>query len=192
MNYKNINDYEILYMVKENSDDASRNLIFEKYFPIMKNLAFKYYSANKDLGADYEDYIQESMIAFNRAIINYDEYYDTLFYTYAPAVINNHLRTFVRNLKVKKHQFLNSSVRSIQVLNNFQDCTNFLGDRKLETELIEFKNSLDFCCSNVFELRYNGFNYREISMLLDIPISTVQSRLSKIKRILHTKLQKTI
>ena len=40
MNYKNINDYEVLYMIRENSDDA-RDLIFQKYSPIIKKIANK-------------------------------------------------------------------------------------------------------------------------------------------------------
>ena len=43
MDYKKFNDYEILYMIKEN-DEYSRNLIFNKYLPIVKNIASKYYN----------------------------------------------------------------------------------------------------------------------------------------------------
>jgi len=38
MNYKKINDYELLYMVREN-DDYSKDLLYEKYLPIIKSLA---------------------------------------------------------------------------------------------------------------------------------------------------------
>ena len=34
----------------------------------------------------------------------------------------------------------------------------------------------------LFELRYNGFNYREIGILLDIPRSTVDFRFRKIRK----------
>ncbi len=191
MDYKNINDYEVLYMIRENSEDA-RDLIFEKYSPIIKSLASKYYLNNKDLGADYEDYHQEALIAFNRAVVTYDECRGTLFYTYAPAVINRHLVTFVRNLKMKKHHILNKSLRSNQVLNNFQEDTDIFINKLLEKELVNFMNTLDFECSNIFELRYNGFSYREISILLDVPITTIQSRINKIRRTLRRKFIKTI
>ena len=36
MNYKN--DYEIIYMIREN-DDIARNIMFDKYMPIVKNIA---------------------------------------------------------------------------------------------------------------------------------------------------------
>ena len=43
-------------------------------------------------------------------------------------------------------------------------------------------NSLDLDTSCVFELRFNGFSYREISQLLDISISSVDSKLSRARR----------
>ena len=40
--------------------------------------------------------------------------------------------------------------------------------------------------SAVLELRYNGFSYNEISSLLDIPLSTVDGRLYKIRKYLQS------
>ena len=42
-NYKTINDYETLYLISEDMD-SSYNILFEKYFPIIKSLAKKYFS----------------------------------------------------------------------------------------------------------------------------------------------------
>ena len=36
--------------------------------------------------------------------------------------------------------------------------------------------------SSILELKFNGFNYREISVLLDIPGSTVEYRIRRIRR----------
>ena len=52
-------------------------------------------------------------------------------------------------------------------------------------EFTRCKNYFDIDKSSVFELRYNGFTYKEISKLLDISISTVDGRLSKIRQTLH-------
>ena len=191
MDYKRLNDYEILYMVKENSDDA-RDLMFEKYSPIIKKLANYYYSCNKNMGADYDDFFQEGLIAFNKAINLYDENRDILFYTFAPAVINRHLQTFARNLKVKKNEVLNYSLRAEDTLYNVEDFKQSFDKSSIENIFSKLVNSLDLKYSSVFELRFNGFSYKEIAILLDLPISTVQSRISKIKAILLKKLQNLI
>ena len=49
---------------------------------------------------------------------------------------------------------------------------------------------LPFDLSVIFELRTNGFSYREISYLLDIPSSTVEFRSRKIKLYLKKFLKK--
>ena len=54
-----------------------------------------------------------------------------------------------------------------------------------EEKFIMYKNSFKFLDSNIFELRYNGFSYKEISQLLDISFSCVDSRLCKIRKSLQ-------
>ena len=62
MNYKKYNDYELIYMVREN-DDISKNVLFDKYLPVIKNMANNYYTKLKGYNCDYDDFFQEAMIA---------------------------------------------------------------------------------------------------------------------------------
>ena len=48
--------------------------------------------------------------------------------------------------------------------------------------IIEIINKLPIEYSSVLELKMNGFNYREISTLLDIPSSTVEYRIRRIRK----------
>ena len=58
-----------------------------------------------------------------------------------------------------------------------------------ENELFfECKNCLSFNQSIVFELRYNNFTYKEISILLDLPLSTIDGRLCLIRKKLKSIL----
>lgn len=189
MDYKKVNDYEVIYMIRENDEDA-RDLMLQKYLPIIKKLASKFYELYKGNGADYDDFVQEGLISLNRAINSFGEANNTLFYTYAITCINRHLITYCRNITSKKHMVLNLSEREEETLFSFKDNNNVERDflfREVEKEFIEFKNSFDFLDSNIFELRFNGFGYKEISTLLDIPISMVDSKLMKIRRCLHKK-----
>ena len=56
--YRDLNDYEIMYLVEEENDDA-RELLFEKYKPIIYRLAISYQKEAKQYGLELEDLIQE-------------------------------------------------------------------------------------------------------------------------------------
>ena len=43
MNYKKYNDYELIYMIRENDND-SYDILYNKYLPVMKSIAFNYYN----------------------------------------------------------------------------------------------------------------------------------------------------
>ena len=192
MNYKSINDYEVLYMIRENSEEA-KDLMYEKYMPLVKNMASTFYKLNKNLGAEYEDYIQEGLIALNKAICTYNEKKNVLFFTYFNNIINKHFNAYIRSLKANKHTILNQSVRCSDIFWNALEKENFDYDKIIvEEEFIEMKNLLDVELSCVFELFFNGFSRKEISKLLDIPIKAVYSRLAKTKRILRDNFKKAI
>ena len=63
MDYKKINDYEVVYLVKENDEEA-RKIMFNKYIPIVRKLASKYSMSAKWARVDFDDLVQEGLIAF--------------------------------------------------------------------------------------------------------------------------------
>ena len=97
MKYKNYNDYELIYMVKEN-DDFCYGELYKKYMPIIKSLAYEYYNKYSNYGYDFDDFVQESFLAFHNAIKFFDEKKDILFYTFAILCIRRSLIIFVRCL----------------------------------------------------------------------------------------------
>lgn len=94
MNYKSLNDYELIYMVRE-SDDSSRDILYEKYMPIISSVSSDYYLKYKDFGCDYDDFLQEAMIGFQKALVSYDENRDNLFYTFVIVCIHRRLLSFL-------------------------------------------------------------------------------------------------
>lgn len=189
MEYKNVNDYEVVYLIRENDDEA-RDLMFRKYSPVIQKLALKYLSFAIKNGVEKDDLIQEGYIALNRAINNYQEDSGVLFYTYALLCIERHLITYCRNISSNKHALLNERVDEEELLylkDLGNDPESKVLEHSLEEKFIHYKNLLDFKHSSVFELRYNGFSYKEIGKLLDLPVSTIDGRLCKIRKILQEK-----
>ena len=189
MNYKNINDYEMLYMIRENDED-SQNLFMKKYLPVIHKIAHKYLDFAKCHGIDFDDLVQEGLIALNKAIHTYKDSNQVLFYTYASLCIERHFITYCRNASSSKHLILNQAIYD-DILFSVSDTTSdpeyILFDHFSEEMFIRYKNHFDLSYSSILELRYNGFSYREISQLLDLPISTIDGRLYKIRKFLQEK-----
>ena len=190
--YKDLNDYEQLYLVCEN-DDYAKEKIFAKYRPIIISIAKKYllYTNNR---FDLEDLIQEGYIGLNRAISSFNDKEDVLFYTFSVVCIERQIKSYYRRFKtLKNYHFYNSYSLDMEIEDtSFSDIiedksiltspTLSLENSCLQEELICFKHSLDFRTSLVFELRYNGFKYREIAKLLDISVGIVDTSVHKFKR----------
>ena len=178
MNYKSYNDYELIYKIKENDDD-SLDILFKKYEPIILCFCNYYYEKIKNRGADYNDLVQEANIGLYMAYLKYEERVGVLFYTFACRCIRNRLSAYTRTFFNKKNNIINTSIPYNDLLYG-SNRDDFDYD-----EFIDIKNKLSFKYSIVYELRFNGFSYKEISVLLDIPISTVDGRMCKIRKILR-------
>lgn len=192
MNYKIINDYELLYMVREN-DDASRDILFEKYLPIIKSIAYEYYQKFKNYGYDYDDFVQEATIAFQKSVINYNESKDVLFYTFTVLCIRRNLLTFCRNItNMNKNTSINNFVDldSCSVVDFSSSVDFFIEDREIESLIRKLILDLSFENGCIFELKLNGFSYREIGSLLSLPSSTVEFKNRAAKKKLKFLLEK--
>lgn len=194
MDYKNINDYELVYRIRENSDSDATNLIIKKYEPIICSCAKKYISFLGRYGVEMDDLIQEGRIAVLKAIKGYEENKTVIFYTYVSICIERSLITYFRSLMRKKNSPLNYSITEDYLYNLSDDSYNLsnyvINNLEEKNILLWVKEKFDFLDSNIFELRYNGFSYKEIGMLLDVSTSFVDSRLCKIRKTLQRKKDK--
>lgn len=112
--YKNLNDYEQLYLVCEN-DEYAREKIFNKYKPIIVSIAKKYltYSNNR---FDLDDLVQEGYIGLNRAISSFNEKENVLFYTFSVVCIERQIKSYYRQFKtLKNYHFYNSCSLDMEI-----------------------------------------------------------------------------
>lgn len=193
MDYKKLNDYEVVYMVRENDEEA-REIIFNKYIPIVRRIASDHLALAKMARIEYEDLVQEGLIALNEAINKYNEHSGVLFYTFLCVCVERRILTYCRKMNSSKHYLLNTSLDDeyIYSVSDNDVFEAYFNEINLERKFVSFKNLFDIVESNIFELRYNGFSYKEISKLLDIPVSTIDGKLCKIRRILKETLNNTL
>ena len=174
MDYKRYNDYELIYMIREN-DDSSKSILFKKYYPILVSIANEYYYKYKHYGYDYDDFLQEAYIAFFNSLINFNENKNVLLYSYVIMCVRRKMMSFCKKIsKSCKNISYNNYDEFIDILDTKSDVYGHINDSESEKMLKKIIIDLSFIDSAIVELRFNGFSYKEISLLLEIPSSTIE------------------
>lgn len=184
--YKNLNDYEILYMIKE--EDNSFECLYSKYYPLIYNYVRKYEEYFKRYGYDIDDLIQIGSITLYKTSILYNTSDNSLFYTYFKSSLKNALINEIRINKTLKKETLNNAFSYDVKINNSDisyieviPCKENKIDSELIKLIINFKNAMPYEMAWVFELFYNGYQINEIAVLLSKKISIIRKYLREIK-----------
>ena len=192
MNYKEYNDYELIYQVKEN-DEVAYGILLEKYSHLVDMLAKKYIKNNSNLGLEYDDLYQEGMVGIIKALEDYNAS-DCLFYTYAALCAKREMDKTLLYFKRKKHMVLNDAISMDKVISKDSNCSvkdtiadNYDLEKEYESydkcqRIMDIKYDLDLIDSSILELKINGFSTNEISKLLDITYKAVDYRMRKIRK----------
>ena len=149
---------------------------YNKYDPIINKMASKYYKKYKYIGITYDDLVQEARIGLMKSIKSFDDD-QSMFYSFALLCIERSLINYTKSFNRLKNYPFNSSSMVIPKNDEYVDNSR-VDEILLENEkYFECKNSLKFNLSIVYELRYNGFSFKDISCLLDLPRSTIDGRI---------------
>ena len=194
LEYKDFNDYELVYYIHDGNEDAN-NILIKKYEPLINKVALKMLPYCKGNGLELEDLVQEGMIGLNHAIERYKEQEDILFFTYAKKCIERKIISVVVWSNRNKNKVLNESVSydndENQIIKYLQDknpspLEEVVNIEKEEDLLKEFKKNLTDFEKQVFELHISGFKYKEIAELLNKTPKSIDNTIQRIK----TKLKK--
>lgn len=186
-------DYELLYLISENNEDANEEL-FKKYEAVIEYYARKYLPLVDGKGIDYNDLYQEGLIGLDSAIKGYKDQKDIKFSTFAFVCIKRKIITAVKSASRKKHSILNESY-SIDYHNdddkNGFDNVVYNNEGGIEDLLVSKENTEYFNKrikeeltpfeKEVYELRLYGFNYDEISKNLKKTPKSIESVLFRIR-----------
>ena len=192
MNYKDINDYELIYEIRESNED-SYNILIRKYSTLIKKLADEYYKSNKNIKVEYEDLMQEGYYGLLQALDNYDER-SSLFYTFASICIRREMERLIKSYSRNKQMVLNSAISLNKPLDNNEDTfiedvipskdniEEYVLSEIKSREIYDLKYEMPLEMSCVYELRLNRFTNMEISNLLEIPKKKVEKYVYNIKK----------
>lgn len=187
-------DFELLYLISENSEEANEK-IYKKYEPVIDYYAKKYSRLVEGKGIDYNDLYQEGLIGLDSAIRNYKDQKDIKFSTFAFICIKRKIITMVRKASRKKHSILNESY-SIDYHNESEDKNGFenivhsnlsgIEDLLVSKESAEIFNERineEFTSfeKEVFDLKINGFTHEEVCKSLNKSLKSVEGVLYRIR-----------
>ena len=194
MDYRDLNDNELVYLCAENNEDAI-NLIVNKYKNCILMILKEYLKEYNIIGVEVADLYQEGLIGLMHAIHSYNPTRDVLFYTYANACIRTSLMSAIRQTFRQKNRILTYSYSLDKIFEDSGD--NFYGILKDESyepnklllssedenELInKLKSKLSKSELAIFELRLKGLSNGEIASLIDKDTKYIENSLFRIKR----------
>ena len=194
MNYKDFNDYELLDHIYSCDEDANEIMIY-KYRPLTVNLAKKLIKYCNG-GIDLNDLIQEGLVGLNEAINNFREDKETNFGTYAKLCIQRRMYSVVKSTRTYKNKILNESI-SLEdeedtnidriIVENSNKPSDMIEENAYQEEILKKLNEqLTDLERQVFELKKNYFNYKEIADILEKDPKVIDNTIQRIK----TKLKK--
>jgi RNA polymerase sporulation-specific sigma factor len=194
MTYKNYNDYELMYLISENNEDAYQT-IFEKYQPLVFKEAIKYIFLSKKLGISEEDLIEEGKVGLYKAIEGYNN--EVEFFTFASICIKRSIFKLLKKSSTYKQKILNEAIDINQDNDDSiyyqeekdKDIVQNLINEEFESKITKFKHKLNEQDSTIFELKYNGFTYKEISEILNLDKKYIDNRLLSIRNKLKKYLK---
>ena len=199
MEYLNVNDYEVLYLIGESNEEAYQYL-FYKYNPFIKKNALLLYKKYKNIGIEYDDLVQEGMFGLSEALKKYDFRDGNMFFTFATVCIRREMERIIIKSMRNKNSILNYAHSFDEEISDtglllkdmlFDSCDNT--DNSFFTlestkHILDLKYHLKDKYAPVYELKINGFSNKEIVELLDLKYKQVDNYLRSIK----TTLKKII
>ena len=184
MSYKNYNDYELIYMVREN-DEWSYNILFQKYLPIIRKIAFDYYKGYSSYGYDIDDFIQEGYLGFQQALKSYDENKNILFYTFVSLCIQRKIISFCKKISNDKKNISNKNtvdLDEVSIVDNKLLIDEYFSKRDFIKCIWDVIYTFPFEYTCVFELRMNQFQYLEIEKLLGVSVRRAEFMVHRIQK----------
>ena len=194
MDYKELNDNELIYMCYENNEEAE-NIIINKYKNCIVSILKGYLKEYNIIGVEVADLYQEGLIGLMHAIKTFDKEKDVTFYTYANTCIRSSIISAMRQTFRMKNRILNNSFSLDKLIEDsnhnyyeiFKD-ESYDPNKVLlkEEENFEIINAIKSRLSRselvIFELKLKGLNNTEIAELLNKSKKYVENTMFRINK----------
>lgn len=204
MKYSDIDDSQLIYMLRESSEEA-KDLLFQKYKYIIDIEVKKYTRMAKILGYDLNELYQDALLGFSDALNSYRDDKDTALSSFLTLCVDRRLQVSIKKAGRLKNKILNESLSLEHVYERYASplmdllsdnqendpLENILKEEKFQELINSIKDTLSDSEYEVYSLMINGLKYDEIATLLNKSLkqvdNTIQRVKGKIKKILDNR-----
>lgn len=194
MDYKTLNDNELIYLCCENNEEAI-NIVINKYKNCILSILKEYLKEYNILGVEVADLYQEGLIGLMHAINTFDKEKNVSFYTYANACIRTSIISAMRQTFRMKNRILNNSY-SLDMLiedtnsslydlceDESNEPNNVLINKEEKEELLNsIKSKLSKNELAIFELKLKGLKNDEIADLISKDKKYIENAMFRINK----------
>ena len=179
---------ELIELVVSGNSDAFTELV-EIYNPLLKKI-LNAYTTEEMSKEDVEDLSQEELIAFYRAIINFDkEQNDVEFGLYAKICITNSMISYKRAAAKKSNESLIGDEEMNSITDPEGEVPKFFEMRESERELgQQIQKTLSGYENEVWSYYVNGCSTKEIAIKLNSNEKSIDNAIFRIRKKLKTLL----
>ncbi len=170
---------EELLLVRAGNEQALDEIIAH-FMPAVKSAAAKAICR----GLEYDDVVQECLIALFRAIVAYDETKGATFATYASTCIDNAAVSAVRSATRQKHAMLNNALPLLDLSDDSASVQDSPEELLLQSE--SYKSALENIETKLSRLErqvlvafLDGESYADIAKRLNLEPKTVDNALQR-------------
>lgn len=194
MDYKELNDNELIYLCHENNEEAI-NLVINKYKNCIITILKEYLKEYNIIGIEISDLYQEGLIGLLHAIETFDKDKEVLFYTYACTCIRTNIISAIRLTFRQKNRILNNSYSLDKLFNEsttnyyeiFKDMSQepnklLIDEEELEELVNKLKKKLSKMECDILDLKLKGLKNTEIAVLLDKDKKFVENTMFRITK----------
>ena len=185
---KNKEVNKLIDLVVSGDSDAFTKLV-DIYNPLLKKI-LNSYTTEEMSKEDVEDLSQEELIAFYRAVINFDgEQTDVEFGLYAKICITNSMISYKRAAAKKPNESLIGDDEMNSITDPEGEVSKFFEMRESERELGEqIEKTLSAYENEVWSYYVNGASSREIAAKLNSNEKSIDNAIFRIRKKLKTLL----
>ena len=194
MDYKELNDNELIYLCHDNNEEAI-NLVINKYKNCIITILKEYLKEYNIIGIEISDLYQEGLIGLLHAIETFDKDKEVLFYAYACTCIRTNIISAIRLTFRQKNRILNNSYSLDKLFNEsttnyyeiFKDMSQepnklLIDEEELEELVNKLKKKLSKMECDILDLKLKGLKNTEIAVLLDKDKKFVENTMFRITK----------